>query len=361
MDENNVININDNIITDDQISTVYNTLNEISNDNSTELLNAAHEETENTEYSEVTEINDIDVDDDAMPSIEDIPEVVVRDVIRENIKDINGLNMNDEEAESLIDLLVEYNKDRSIKIYDKLPKMLQDIIHNYASKLNPLDRRYITTEDIAREYINNLLSDSELDAQIKYLNKEMNAAMADMEKELSSIMDEAYDGIFDSINQVKEENPEKAERIEKVKAAFDKASTWDTQLDFLKTQKPRDVRKYHLRFNDACNRFNTIVNVNLISIKVPEMQELYNILREWMPNYSKDQLKEFCVLICKSVENMDFNDIGPTAYVHKLTDNIYVFKHRHTASYFEYEDYFKSIGDVITAIEDYKKSNKGVK
>ena len=354
MDKNNKeIKIEDGItLTEEQVSKVYDALEE--NNTSKEALDAAYDATETTEHNDIEEL-------DEMPPLDEIPTVLPRDILKEAIKASDMGVTSDEEAESLIDLILEYRKDKSIKLYPRLPQGMQIAISKFKASLGIQTKRYnITNESLSRHFIDDIISSSSFDAALRQLDVEMFDAFNTMEKDMANIMDEAYNGIFDSIEQVRAEDPGKAEKIEKVKNAFEKAKNFDYQIEFLHTQKPRDVRKYHLRFNSICDTFNRIVNTNLVAIKIPNMEEIYEILKLWMPTVSKDQIKEFCALICKSVENMDFNDIGDTSYVHRLIDNIYVFKHRHTSTYSEYKDFFSEIMQVIFTIEEHKNSNKEV-
>lgn len=361
MDEVKNININDSVtLTDSQVSQVYEALQK--EDKSKDLLDAAKNETESTTYDSIEEQDiDIDPENPVMPPLEDIPTVLPRDVLKEALKQSELGIESDEDAETMIDLILEYRKNKNIKLFDRLPAKMKTLVEKFYRSMNPKHAIRSSKESIAKYFVDEIISAASFDKALKDIDIEMRDAYNTMEKEMAVIMDEAYNGIFDSIDEVRKEDPEKADKIQKVKDAFDRAKTFDYQLQFLHTQKHRDVRKYHIRFNDACSTFNKIVNTNLIALRIPKMEEIYEILKMWLPLVPKDDLKEFCTLICKSVENMDFSDIGDTAYVYKLIDSMYVFKHRHTSTYFEYEDFFKSIQDIISAINLYKNSNKEVK
>ena len=114
--ENNSINVSTDQIQDDdmnitlteeQIKEVYDSLEEVNPD--ADKLAAASQDTEESNYTEIEELNQ-----------ETAEKVLPENVIKQSILDYD-LGITDEDALELTKLIGEYAKDKSAKMYDRLP------------------------------------------------------------------------------------------------------------------------------------------------------------------------------------------------------------------------------------------------
>ena len=356
-------------LTEEEISKIYNKLEEENKDK--DLLSAAEKKTEENIYTELEEmesykelkslldsegidLNDINIDDEEESIDEDIDgslSVLSRDIIKESLLQ-SDLNLNDKDADRMIDLILSYRNDKSIKVYNQLPSRVKMVIDVYWQN----DKKKSPKESIAKNFLNNIVSNLEMEELFSTLDSDMSKIYNKIDVDLSSVVDETYQEIFDTIDEVREIDPDKAENILKVQQAFEDAKSFNKLKEYLLSCKPRDVRKFVNRYSDACFRFNKIVNENVASIKIYPLEEIYEILKRWL-RIDKDQIKEFCVLLAYSVLDLNFNDIGPTAYTYRLVSNIYVFKHRNLIELEyneEYNEYLNSIKNIINDIQEYK-------
>ena len=212
----------------------------------------------------------------------------------------------------------------------------------------------ISREEIAKFIIDSIIDDGEFKAIMKQFDDEMNAYTSETSKEMIDILSNAYDDIFNNIDEIRKEDPEKADRLEKVKAAFEEATNFNKQIQFLTADKPRNVRKYKRRVHAITDTFNNLVNVG--EIKIPNINELFDIIKLRLPQYNKDQINEFIILLCRSTMDLDFNVLSNIAYVYRLVDRIYKFKFI-TAGYEDDEttQVFNDISDVIELIQKRKE------
>ena len=123
INDNNGSYITDDIInttiTDDQVKDIYNKLAP-EDANSTKLIKAAEEETENAEYSDMEEVN---IDDNNIAGI-DIKTNPTEKDYREVLEEYNITN---EEAKSIIDLIDDYKSGATKNYYELLPNSFKDI------------------------------------------------------------------------------------------------------------------------------------------------------------------------------------------------------------------------------------------
>ena len=360
--------INNTPLLDEEINAIYDILEKENNEK--ELLLKAQEMTDSTEYNEIEEITydeeDVSIDDD---NEEDDVESFIntqlsatsRDIIKEALLG-SDLNLKDKDADKMIDLILVYRNDKSAEIYKNLPssvKMYVDITWQGLPKKSRQSK-----ESISKALLSHIIKTSELEQLFTTLDDDVTSIYGSVNSEMSTVIDDTYKEIFDSIDKIREENPDKADEIQAVKDAFDRAKSFDTVLDYLYTCKPRDVRKYSNRYNDTCFRLNTIVNNNVVKIKMPKMDDIYEVLKKWFPKNDKDELKEFCVLIANSVMDLDYTTVKDTAYAYKLLDRIYKYKYIPLIE-LEYDEECKeminSILSVISKIQEYKNPNKEVK
>ena len=300
-------------------------------------------------YSEVlNKINNLNTND----KLPDINQMVVTDIPKSIIKDAfkeANFGLKEKEADELADLILTYKKDKKTKLYKNFPDSLKKRITSIYNQVgsNVAATSGVSKEDIARSIIDSILDNSEINAAMEQFNLELSKYAAESTRDMLDIFSDACNDLFSRIDENRLENPERAEMLENVKAAFGNAENYDKQIEYLNNDKPRNIRKYHRRTHAIIDTFNNLVNVG--EIKVPDINELFDIIKLRLPQYTKDQINEFLILLCKSVMDLDFNELPNIAYVYKLVNRIYQFKFI-TAAY-EDDQTSKLFGDISGIIE----------
>ena len=307
------------------------------------LLKTAQAETENSEYNSITEID---------PTIvATIPKNILKDAFKEA-----NLGLSAKESDELADLVLAYREDKKTKLYKNLPDVLKKRITSLYNQIggNAAAASGVSKEDIAREIINSILDNSEINAAMAQLDLELSKYTAESTRDMVALFSDACNELFSKIDEIRAEDPERADMLLGVKTAFDDATNFNKQIEYLNSDKPRNVRKYHRRAHAITDTFNNLVNVG--EIKIPNINELFDIIKLRLPQYNKDQINEFIILLCRSTMDLDFSVLSNIAYVYKLVDRIYKFKFI-TAGYEDEEttQVFNDISGVIELIQKRKE------
>jgi len=308
-------------LTEEQVQQVYNSLNAADPTNSLEKLAAAEKETEESNYTEIEEIPEFNQDT--------AEKVIPENVIKQSILDYN-LGVTDDEALSLARVILEYRKNPNDKYFDRLPESIKTLVRNMMSQINTPQNKHskISKDNATKFFLDTFIGDAELQMALDEFNQSIDSAFTEMDTELSKVFSEAYEEEFNKITEYETEDPEKAEKIKKIKESFDAAKppfyrlmNWlDSGINAYKLI----YKKADLRFRDETSYFNSKVNVT--DVKVPNIEELVDVILLHDPTKSKDEVKRFVVAICRHVYNNDFTDIGELSYAYRLVDNIYRYK-----------------------------------
>ena len=87
----------------------------------------------------------------------------------------------------------------------------------------------------------------------------------------------------------------------------------------------------------------------MTDIKVPDITQLYDIIKLRLPTYSSDDIKAFIVLLARHAMDLDFTEVKNIAYVYRLVDSIYKYKFI-TAAY--EDEHSKAVMDRVSHIMD---------
>lgn len=322
--ENNSINVSTDQIQDDdmnitlteeQIKEVYDSLEEVNPD--ADKLAAASQDTEESNYTEIEELNQ-----------ETAEKVLPENVIKQSILDYD-LGITDEDALELTKLIGEYAKDKSAKMYDRLPPTAKIIVNNIVANINTTQNKNnrISKENATKFFLDNFINDAELASIVDEFNNSMNQAYSEMGSEMTKLFSEAFDEEFSKIEEYEATDPEKAERIKIVKQAFEDAKPPFTKLlEWVErvNLKRFVYKKEELRYNNETAYFNNKVNVT--EVKIPDIKELFDVLKLYDPSRSDKEIRRFIIAICGHVYNQDFTDIGNISYIYRLVDTIYKYK-----------------------------------
>ena len=329
-----VININDlginaNVITDEQAHNIYEGLSEVDK-TSTDNLEAAEKQTESSNYT--------CEDNNEIESIEEIPGVNVipsniADSIKEDEEDIKGVldsyGLDDESIIQMLALIDEYKAGDRSSLYSRLPVPMQKMVNGImltetggavvnAKQVIPMKN------NIAKMLIEDFINDAKITAAVDDFNNEMSSTIAEMNNEYDTMLGDAVDSVFNRIEEIRVENPEQAERIESIKCAFDRACSFEKQLEFAKRTSANKLNKYLARYKDNVYYFNKRVNSNNIGIKINSIEEIEPIIKAALPQYTEEEIKKFIICICNTIENTD--ELAGIAYEYRMISSIYKYK-----------------------------------
>ena len=302
-------------LTEEQIKEVYDSLEEVNPD--ADKLAAASQDTEESNYTEIEELNQ-----------ETAEKVLPENVIKQSILDYD-LGITDEDALELTKLIGEYAKDKSAKMYDRLPPTAKIIVNNIVANINTTQNKHnrISKENATKFFLDNFINDAELASIVDEFNNSMNQAYSEMGSEMTKLFSEAFDEEFSKIEEYEATDPEKAERIKIVKQAFEDAKPPFTKLlEWVKRVNLKKLvyKKEELRYNNETAYFNNKVNVT--EVKIPDIKELFDVIKLYDPSRNDKEIRRFIIAICGHVYNQDFTDIGNISYIYRLVDNIYKYK-----------------------------------
>jgi|GEM_PF-6774928 len=232
------------------------------------------------------------------------------------------LNLNNEGCMTLARLFRDYYTDKTIMLYDRMPKKLKDMMAVSRTKNKAI--KNMNNEMLAEIFLKGIANDIAMDATMMKIDY----TTADHTKKIIQLTDEQYEEIFSKIDEIREENPQIAENVIKVKEAFDKAKTFDTQLEYLKNDSLRNVKRYHQHYLGDLTWYNKWINQT--TIPVPQLDPVMDILRSrFKTKYTTDEYKSFIVLLIRSVKDLQINLLPNIAYVHRLTDSILRFRFKY--------------------------------
>lgn len=314
------LNENANRIEEDTQSILGELSNEIK-DAFHDYKNASYDDIEDDDNSNIE--ND---DDSDFEFSDDVKSIIYRDMIKRALKEANLNLKSDQELELVLDLILEYRQNKAIDIYSKLPYGMKLTI-DALWKSFPKSKQVSTTKNtLARNLFDNIIFQLKGNIEFDILDKDMTGMHDKIESEIGSIIDDAYQDLFSKIDELKEVDPDKAAEFQKVKDAYYEAMNFDRLKEYVNHCKPREVRKFANRYTNACHRFNKLVNSNPFSVTIPRLEDIYELLKVWVP-VDKDYIKEFCVLLSEMITTeLDFTDIGDVTYTHRFINRIYSFR-----------------------------------
>lgn len=308
-------------ITDEQVTKIYKAL-ENEDATSVDALEVASAETESTEYEE---LESIDLADDSV--LAGVEPFEVADPTREDyLKVLSDYNITDEEASSLLAVFSDYKRNPEGDYFDRLPQSFKDIALGF-KKLSENTPEKLGKNSAARMLLKELMHDAQFNNAAETLSAEFSNVVTEMNEGYSKIFTDAFDEVFERIDEIEAENPEQAAKIREIKKAFDAASTFDIQIEYLNTKiSAKQLNKLVPRFNNERYYFNKKVNVT--DVKVPDIGELLPIIHNNLPDVSIDNIKKFIIVICKSCYDLDpANNPADIAYIYRLINNIYTHKY----------------------------------
>lgn len=288
-------------------------------------------------------------------------------------------DLSDEEVFQMINVLSNMRSNPKYPVYANLPEKMQLIISKlaYENKI-PVSK----LDAVSRAMLEELVSEAGIDNTLIDLEKALNEAL-----NVPSIMDMytehtrnvMEDILPKTIENIRDEFPEKAEKLEAVKKAF--MESYD--FSFAKrvyTENSRlrkTIRRFSTEFQRSIDLFNYMNEKS--NFKMNDANHLFAVLKkvliddpyiaygvheqtgEALPEMeqklcdmciAEDDIKKFCILICKSCENYNPNDVTHAAYMYYLVRNIIALRHTNEAKTDFAVELINNICDTITFIRD---------
>lgn len=327
--------------------------NKLTNEDIEAMAEAAAEARENgPDMLKIKE--EVVVDENAPLLIDD--ESTDDSITVENIKD--GFDVDEEEAIKMMDTLARANADKNYPVYKNLPASIQESIRKFAAE-NSIP--FTKLNELARYIIKEMISDSKLDKAFNDIQEAVDEALnmpsiSDLYSE--HMRDIIENKIPETVEAIKDEEPEKAEMLLKVKEAFISAYTFSEAKEaYLNNSRIRKtVRRWETEYNDCIAKFklknensefkmtnpkklfvvlfNVLIRDPLAAASIGmannvPLEENYQKLIDM--RYSEEDIKKFCILICKSCETKDPHYVIDAAYMYYLTKNITCLELTHEA------------------------------
>jgi hypothetical protein len=340
---------NDTKITPEQVGMVYNELEKDNKD--AERLKAAQEETENTEYAGVEPMSNItDV------SVTGVDNTQVNEEKADYLEAFAPYNIGDEDAVKLLNLIYDYKAGKvdHAFLYNRLPSDMQKIADGLRTSPDAMGHK-ISKNSAAEFLINSFINDAKLNKAVDEFTTEMDETIKGMNKEYDLIYSDAIEDIFNDIDKIRQEDPERADRILAIKNAFAESMTYQRQLDYIDTLNTKRLNKYHggKRLRNDVYYFNKRVNVT--EIKIPDIGELPEIIKARLPEYDMDVIEKFVSIIVKTTTNLQLEgeeNLSNLAYVYRTVDNIYDFKFSSDPESERYNTIFGNIAKALDKINN---------
>ena len=266
----------------------------------------------------------------------------------------NNFDLNEDEAMAVLDAINALRKDPKASVYKLLPPSIKNIVHDLAFKNNIPFSGY---NMIARELLNEFMSDASVDAAFVDLEEALDEALkipsiVDLYTEHTmSVMNENIPKI---IEEIKDTEPEKAEKLAKVRESFQKAYTFAFAKEEYENKGivRKAVRKYERELTTCLENYNFRNSKN--NFKMNDATELPLVLAQILieepelvvTSYTEDgkeiperfkkvydmnitdvDIAKFCIAICKPCDTLDPHNIIDASYMYYLVKNIITLKH----------------------------------
>lgn len=290
-------------------------------------------------------------------------------------------DLSDEDTYEMLNVISEMKKDPNYPVYTNLPEKLKEVIRQLAYSNNiPFSRLNMVARMVMEEFLKEASVEQAFVDFEKSLNEALNIpSIIDLYTEHTrTVMEENIPAM---IERIKDEAPEKAEMLQKVKDAFTRSYNFsDARKAFEENARIRKaMRRHDIEFKRSLNEFN--FRNEKSNFKMNDVTELptvlYHILIEEPDTIAKEykadgrtfadtdieakilsmningaDIEKLCILLCKSCGNLDPHDVIDAAYMYYMMKNIIVLKHTREAKTDFAIELINNICDLIAFIRD---------
>lgn len=290
-----------------------------------------------------------------------------------------AFDLTDEEAYALFEVMTNMRSDPNYPVFPNLPQKVQNLISKMAfdNKI-PVNQLNMASRMLLQEFLN----DAGIDNALIDLEKALDKAL-----EMPSLLDLYSDhtrGVMDTIipetiEKIKDTNPEQAEKLGQIRTVFKQSYDFSRAKDEYtnNARLRKTIRRWESELahvldmfnfkNDKSNfKMNDVREVPMVLAKIlqddpaltaktfadngeeiPEsVQRLIDL------DITTEDIHKFCILICKSAENLDPNNVIDAAYMYYLVRNIIALKHTKEAKTDFAVELINNVCDTIVFIRD---------
>lgn len=261
----------------------------------------------------------------------------------------DNYEMSDEEVGNMLEIFSRFRSDPSYPVYKNLPEVLKKMVRDMAFTYNIPSNQW---NDIARMIVNEMLNDAKMKEALIDFEKSLDEALkmpsiTDVYSEHTREVMEVR--IPEMIEKIKDEEPEKAAMLDGVRQMFTKSYDFSlAREEYLKNTRLRKaLRRYDMEFKRTLDNFNFLNSKS--KFRMNDVRELPEVLTKVLMEddliltdengdkidgdhplfhmtFSDTDIKKFCILICKSCENMNPDDIVQASYMYYMMRNIIALK-----------------------------------
>lgn len=325
------------LMTDDEVKQLSESLKD---EKSAEILAAAQKETEETNYEELEYID--------IPTLTEV-DTTVGETEKNYTEVFSDYGVSSEETKTLFALIAKFKSGVDMNYYEPLPKAFKDIADGIRAMGLKTNSGAITKNQSAKILLAEVVRDAQVNKAFDDFNAEMQSTVNEMNSEYNKIFSDAFEDVFNRIDEIEASDPEQAAKIKEVKTAFEDAINLTRLKEFIASVSPKKLTKWTTRYKDEVNYFNTKVNVT--EVKIPDIGELAAIIYFMNTDLDLEDIKKFIVAICRSAYTMDVkNNIGDLAYLYRLVNTIYSYKFVNNPDDDNISLLFKNVAEVIRDI-----------
>ena len=285
----------------------------------------------------------------------DIFEVGDKDAETKNVQEHviaeakDNMNLSDEDAANLIDIMSKYKNDPNYPIYKNLPEAMKNTIKQIAFQNNIPANKF---NQIARMFIDEMVNDAAVKEAFVDLETSLNKAL-----NVPSISDVYSDHIRDvmekqipeTAERIRAEAPEKAALLEKIRDNFKKSYDFSFAMEMYEsnTRLRKALRRSGTEIKRSLDSFNFMnqktkfrmndvrelpgVLSRILILDKPTEFYVYGEDGESVPDENHPLLhmditgldiEKFCILITQSCSGLNPEDVADASYMYYMMRNI---------------------------------------
>lgn len=377
---------NNSTLTNDQLNEVIGTITE-NTSQQVHNLRELHEKVENEDNSnyplehELVSLSSnstneyITISEDGFniktdPKIFDVDDKKIEEEIEKEFKE-NTIKIAKEtyglEEKLIIDLIPiinEYRKNDEYPVWKNMSENLRAYIRRMSFETNEnIDPKYYPL--LAKEFVKTIVEEIETDVNCVDIQNSLDELLnipniVDLYSEhVSEVMNTS---ILETIEDIKDTDPEKAEQLRKIRTKFFQAYNFDLLYEAYNSSSRirKKVRKDYYNWKNYCNDVNHYNKKTkfIISDAVQMHNSLYHIFADTgnaLENSFCNSIDKFIVLLCMSLEDKDRENIIDASYVYYLIKNIIVLGFTEEGK----TNYSKQLINNIKAVIDFINTKEG--
>lgn len=325
-------------ITEEQMKTIPTDIE--SEDDQTVVFGARAGEVPDIYHLKTSDKDILDVMDN---NIKESPEVSAEKIV-ESVKDEYGIS--ESEVKSFTEALIAYSNGDNVNYYDMMPASIKFTIDSLAATNGIPKKLY---NDMTKKILDEFIDDSELDSIFVDFDKSIKKAVqipSTADIYLENTKETMIDKLQELSDKVREENPEKADTLLKIRESYIDAIDFKRLIDsYNNNGKVRKaVRRDFDKVKRYCDEYNfrnersmfkmSDCNVVLSALKkvlIDDRKLLIFVNSEDEDNIEQDleltditevDIAKFIVLFCKSSENLNPHNIVDASYMYYGMKNI---------------------------------------